>query len=358
MFLSLFVILSPHTQAGIGGTSGVGNGGDPVRDEFFSVGHNILNNYANGFHLIEEELKRVGVSDFQQLANLLTIATVKTSKDILIDNQGSIVSAISEKNSIQLYIGNELPNLNWHAILMDKFKGERMVLHELLRAVGINDDNFVFTNIVLKDQGRILNSEFNFYWSQRNKILIDSIFANSFHSKSIDSELSIFRGSIDKLIAQNNLKVSELLKVNLEFMQNLDESSDPNNEKGVLSLYRVFFRTTKKLNLILDQFLNALMTQDSRSHMYFNRYLLLSLRQISTSQFYLKEIDRGSLHKYIQGLLQALNNPEYAHTEFSVLRISMVELLGLIEGPEKIDLVLRKISQIVRAIQTSLNQVE
>src|SRR5690606_11588726 len=77
--------------------------------------------------------------DIDRLRDLNSIDVIRVADGILIDNSGSKVEAIGEPGRIVL--AGDL----W----MEHFERERdiyyLVLHELLRAADINDDNYIIS---------------------------------------------------------------------------------------------------------------------------------------------------------------------------------------------------------------------
>lgn len=128
-----FALLLPI--ASLAQTSGEkGNGGDFIRQAFISRGKQIVafldaNEGKAGF------LRRNRLSA-AALRGVLNIEVVKVSDEALIDNGGSSVDAIGTLKKIVL---NEA---SWKAYLMKGLRLDRMILHEMLRAVGKNDDNY------------------------------------------------------------------------------------------------------------------------------------------------------------------------------------------------------------------------
>jgi hypothetical protein len=115
----------------------VGNGGDYIRASFISLGNSVvdvLENTDAGRNLLVQN----GL-DLETLKASLTIDKIKVTNDTLIDNSGSVVDAIGVKDSILL--NAEL----W----LEHFERNRdiyyLVFHEMLRAVSVNDDNYVIS---------------------------------------------------------------------------------------------------------------------------------------------------------------------------------------------------------------------
>ncbi|HEY8271862.1 MAG TPA: DUF4360 domain-containing protein [Pseudobdellovibrionaceae bacterium] len=131
--------LSLSAQASVGHVTG--NGGDHVRGMFLKMGEAVvsfLQQTQEGQKLLLDNHM-----DPQSLQKLLDIQTVSVSETSLVDNGGSDVDAIGEKGKIVLQKNR------W----MEHLEKERdvyyLVFHELLRALVINDDNYVISKSLL-----------------------------------------------------------------------------------------------------------------------------------------------------------------------------------------------------------------
>jgi len=114
-----------------------GNGGDHARATFLKLGHavvDVLEQTNQG-----QELVKLHDLDTVLLRDQLTINVVSTVQGILIDNGGSVVEAIGEPGKIIL------SSDAW----LQHFEKEQdvyyLVFHEMLRAVGVNDDDYVIS---------------------------------------------------------------------------------------------------------------------------------------------------------------------------------------------------------------------
>lgn len=117
---------------------GKGNGGDFIRQLFIERGNQIVSFL---------EKKETTISFFRgngitskSLRNVLRIEVIQVSAEALTDNQGSVVDAIGTPGRIVL------DQSAWREYLMKGIKLDRMILHEMLRAIGKNDDNYVISN--------------------------------------------------------------------------------------------------------------------------------------------------------------------------------------------------------------------
>ena len=130
--LSLLAFAAP-AQAG----HVTGNGGDYVRGTFLRMGHVVLDYLKDseaGAQIISENALDMG-----SLEGTLNIDVVSVDEGSLIDNGGSSVDAIGTPGEITLD----------KTVWMDHFEKNRdvyyLVFHEMLRAIAVNDDNYVIS---------------------------------------------------------------------------------------------------------------------------------------------------------------------------------------------------------------------
>lgn len=118
-----------------------GNGGDHVRGMFLKLGHAVvsfLNETEEGKKLLAENNLSTNA-----LQKVLTIEHISAIETPLVDNGGSNVDAIGEKGKILL-------NKNrWTEHLEKERDIYYLVLHELLRAIEVNDDNYIISKAIL-----------------------------------------------------------------------------------------------------------------------------------------------------------------------------------------------------------------
>lgn len=111
-----------------------GNGGDFIRLTFMDRGHTILDYLAkdaDGKKVVTEH--RLSL---EELRSVLSTQVISVVTEELRDRTGSVVDALGEAGSIRL---------SYDAWKLRIFKGEsfdRMVFHEMLRAVRVNDDDY------------------------------------------------------------------------------------------------------------------------------------------------------------------------------------------------------------------------
>ena len=118
----------------------VGNGGDYIRGTFIEAGNAVIR-----FLSESDEGARLVIThqiDVAALSRVNSIESISVSDQTLLDNSGSVVDAIGEPNRILL------SQERW----TDHFEKERdiyyLVFHELLRAVAINDDDYVISKSI------------------------------------------------------------------------------------------------------------------------------------------------------------------------------------------------------------------
>lgn len=348
---SLFMILSLHIGSksfAQVGTSGVGNGGDGVRDAFFSIAFNIL------------EIYKVPISNLeihtQEIIENLTLGRVKNVSTVLVDNSGSKVSSLGEPGSIQLYVGNDLPDLNWAHVLLDPFESERQVLHEMLRSIGYPDDKFVATNKILEQQGRLTEAEakFNFLWAKNIQALILSALHSDFQARTLDEALSAFRDSKDLIFKKNQLPYPSLMGPTLRLLTKLDqfelnekESKNGNEKYDMVQLYRNSFRNLAKLNEVIDQ----LPLKPS----LFPNYLSESLSLISNAYSWFRDLEPKFFVSFVNELQEISKIKKYNPSlEFLPNQLSELSNLLAYGQPER-RIVERKIIAI-RQAGLSVNQ--
>jgi hypothetical protein len=132
----LFAQISSMVLAGHAGN----NGGDHVRATFLRMGQAVIS------YLREtNEGQQIVAShqlDLLALEGVLNINTLEVVDGLLLDNGGSIVDATGEPGKIKL------SSIKW----MDHFESDRdvyfLVFHEMLRGVGVNDDNYIISKSI------------------------------------------------------------------------------------------------------------------------------------------------------------------------------------------------------------------
>jgi hypothetical protein len=117
-----------------------GNGGDHARATFLKLGHavvDVLEQTNEG-----QELVKLHDLNTVQLRDQLTINVVSVAQGILIDNGGSVVEAIGEPGKIVL------SSDAWLQHFEKEYDVYYLVFHEMLRAVGVNDDDYIISKAI------------------------------------------------------------------------------------------------------------------------------------------------------------------------------------------------------------------
>lgn len=148
MILLTVVSINSYSKSEARGHEG-GNGGDPIRLEFIKIGKELLTEYKVAI------TSRFGKDKLQRLEESLSIKHISLSDKVLYDNGASLVSALGDTNGIVLYIGNEQPDLTWNNLLSNKTTARKIIFHEMLRFAGINDDDYIYTNELIKLSGKV-----------------------------------------------------------------------------------------------------------------------------------------------------------------------------------------------------------
>ncbi len=129
-----------------------GNGGDYIRATYMRMGHAVIQHLKTtpeGKALVQAH--HLSVDD---LTDQLSIAVIKVSDTPLADNGESQVDALGEPGKITLY----------HGAWFEHFERDRdvyfLVLHEMLRAAGVDDDDYVISGRVrpFPEDGKIATS--------------------------------------------------------------------------------------------------------------------------------------------------------------------------------------------------------
>lgn len=145
LWISLFITLSSFA-----GNEG-GNGGDPIRLGFLAEATKLIENKS-------VEIRQVlGENFITNLRPKLDVNNLILEDELLYDNKGSLASAVYEKGKIKLYTGSEYPDLAWSYLLKVNSIRPKMVLHEIIRLAGVNDDNYYFTNQILGNEELFLS---------------------------------------------------------------------------------------------------------------------------------------------------------------------------------------------------------
>ncbi|MFG1501554.1 hypothetical protein ABMA70_15205 [Halobacteriovorax sp. XZX-3] len=284
------------------GGSGVGNGGDTIRLRFISTGNGIIDYYQEGFKSISDVL----ITPIFLRAHL-NIKTISTSKEILIDNLGNPVSAIGEPGKITLYVGDDIPELHWNTIFKNSRLANIMVLHELLRAQGINDDNYVYSTKVLVKQDILGYGKFKMKWAKQSFDIVENTQLRSFNSKSIQEELGYFNVANSALEKYNTIDLAPLITLNLKLSKMLYENS---SDQEKLQNLRSDYKLLRTIIPMIDTLSYGQIT-GSANYKNLSSIGLILLRdlnfKIRMSNFELNEDGREVIQNYTDNLLSAIS---------------------------------------------------
>jgi hypothetical protein len=254
------------------GSSGAGNGGDDIRRRFIQIGQNILKYYKEGFERFDHLIKERGFKKVSDVQKILNIHFITLSTETLRDNTDQIVSALGSPEGIILYIGTENPAFHWNEIFKNIFSAEALVLHEMLRALNINDDNYVISKAILRipDQPSLNAPPI---WAYFVKETLQNSILSGHQSPSVTAELEIYRRDILSSLENTDLPVAELSTLYMRSFLSHDkllvgtadsselqteESSHLSSEERLKAL--TFLRGIMRQNLSLEPFVLSFAT--------------------------------------------------------------------------------------------------
>jgi hypothetical protein len=175
-------------------SGGGGNGGDYIRMKFIEVGNFVLKNYKSGLKKIET------LVTVNQLKETLDIRVIKLSDERLIDNGGSLVDAIGMPGKIILFQGNKEEGSGWYGIFKKSDLVEKLVLHEMLRAAGINDDNYIHSSKVLeKFDISLVDSDAYLKWCSESAGFIESALSQGLYAKTYSDQRTLYMDALEKI---------------------------------------------------------------------------------------------------------------------------------------------------------------
>ncbi|MCO4754795.1 MAG: hypothetical protein KC478_09960, partial [Bacteriovoracaceae bacterium] len=189
LFLAIFFQAVCFARSG-----GGGNGGDYIRMKFIEVGNFVLLNYKQGLEEVSD------LTSIEELRATLDINVIKVSDELLIDNGNSLVDAIGEKNKIILFRGNEKDGTGWHGLFKRSDMVEKLVLHEMLRAVGVNDDNYIYSSKILRFyDSEKYNHDFYVRWCSETAGSIDHALKRGMLTRTYKEEIKIYSEVIKQI---------------------------------------------------------------------------------------------------------------------------------------------------------------
>lgn len=197
VLMAMIFSLGAFAQGGGGGaqsSGGGGNGGDYIRMKFMEIGNFILQNYKGGLKDIES------LATIEALRSTLNIRVIKLSANQLTDNGGSKVDALGSVGSITLFEGDKLAGSGWYGIFEKADLVEKLVLHEMLRAAGVNDDNYVYSTLALSKYD-LNNFDKSAYlrWCSESASFIESALKQGLLARTVDQELDIYSKALDQV---------------------------------------------------------------------------------------------------------------------------------------------------------------
>jgi len=198
------------------------NGGDHVRGVFLKVGQAVidyLKETEEGKQLLEKN--NLNIKDIEKN---LSIEVISTVDELLTDNGGSSVDAIGEKGKITLQ------KSRW----TEHFEKQRdvyyLVFHELLRALQVNDDNYVISKALLPfPKSRMLSTRINPVFPLIDSERLDQVFnIDKLLITGTGCPLSELGTHVDFDKESNQLSIS-FDEYNLELKSNSGRNNDRKN---------------------------------------------------------------------------------------------------------------------------------
>ncbi len=127
--LSLFMLVAPALGAEAGAGNGTGTGGDGPSSEFVSLGNEVLN-----------RLQEIPMEGVDTVAYSTALKGTKVVSYETLELDGRPVDAINYPKANPPLI--ELSKKGWEAFGNDLFAKKKLVLHEYLGIMGLNDANY------------------------------------------------------------------------------------------------------------------------------------------------------------------------------------------------------------------------
>ncbi|MGE3609872.1 MAG: hypothetical protein AB7I27_09835 [Bacteriovoracaceae bacterium] len=332
--LKTFICLLIGTHFALAESGGAGNGGDVPRMRFIEMGEKILATHKNGFLSIANTLPEPSV-----LANYLNINVIHNSDTPLKDNKGNFVSATGVKGRIDLYVGPEIPHLNIESVAKEQRTYRRLVLHEMLRASGINDDNYVYSKKVLATNDSVKGEKYQMGWSNRIEKSIYATLAASF-DKSSNYVAESFAGSTSDIMVLDGMEYASLLTFPIKLSQDLKLNSEKNQRQD--------FKTILRIIPLVDLF--AAENSSSEQLKYYKMILVNFLRDLSGKISNSSMIDISSTHQFLQNLVADIQSRQEI-VESSCL--SQGKKISELENIETKDDLVRKTQILISLIQSN-----
>lgn len=305
----LFILmLSLNLFAG----TGAGNGGDFVRMEFIRIGNSICETFESGFQKIKPQLNKgedYKLNKLSDLKNYLNINFISTSVDPLFDNRGNLVNALGSREGIILYVGDFYKELSWSSILRNRRYSVKLVLHEMLRGHGVNDDDYKYSDPILEKQDLTTKGSFKMKWSGLVEQSIKVALQNSLRVKSLDEEIDLFHIALDQIQDSTVINFAFLLNLPPSLSRDIDQTEE---KKSYLSLLRNDLRLVSRLIPLVDSLAFKFLLYGEIDENLFNQYLFQVTRDFAAKlSFYnvLKESYMNHINR-IEDIFSSLNIQE------------------------------------------------
>jgi hypothetical protein len=228
ILLGLTFCMNVFSQVPTFHSGGGGNGGDYIRMKFLEVGEFVLLNYKDSLEKINT------VVTPSELRSTLNINVISVTNNKIFDNRQNPVDAIGEPSSITLYKGDEINKTGWYGIFNRQDLVEKLVLHEMLRAAGVNDDNYVYsTKVLSKFDSEKFDSSFSVKWCSETASFVTSGLKQGLYSLTKKEEITIYTGVLNRvqsLISPKHYSfVKSLVEGSLKIEQLLHSESSKTN---------------------------------------------------------------------------------------------------------------------------------
>lgn len=121
-----------------------------TKQQFLERGRFLVQRY-------QDEIDSIfGRNTARTIQSRLRIENIDISEAILYSDNSRKPTRSNRRNSnVTLYAGSEYPNYNWRSMFQRNDSDlDRYIMNELLELVGINDNNYVYTDRILRRNRR------------------------------------------------------------------------------------------------------------------------------------------------------------------------------------------------------------